>query len=338
MTPPAVDRSIVLVGMMGAGKTAIGRRLARALGLPFQDADAAIEAAAGTSIANIFAEIGEPAFRVKERQVIARLLRGERAVVALGGGAFMDPETRALIRETGRSIWLRAELDVLVRRTARLKKRPLLAQGDPRETLARLLERRAPIYEQADLVVDSGKAPVNAVVAQVLAALAVEPVAKLVVNRLARLPVDLGARSYQVVVGPGLLESAGDELRQVLRRPEVIVVTDEHVAATPHLATLEASLAAAAVVTRRIVLPAGEASKSMARARAPPGSDPGRRGRAIDHARRLRRRRHRRSRRLRRRDPAARGSTMCRSRPRCSPRSTARSAARPGSTRATAKI
>ena len=176
VTPPAVDRSIVLVGMMGAGKTAIGRRLARALGLPFQDADAAIEAAAGTSIANIFAEIGEPAFRVKERQVIARLLRGERAVVALGGGAFMDPETRALIRETGRSIWLRAELDVLVRRTARLNQRPLLAEGDPRATLARLLEQRAPIYAQADLVVDSGKAPVNAVVAQVLGALAVEPV------------------------------------------------------------------------------------------------------------------------------------------------------------------
>jgi len=176
VTQPAIDRSIVLVGMMGAGKTVIGRRLAKGLGWPFQDADAAIEAAAGTSIANIFAEIGEPAFRVKERQVIARLLRGERAVVALGGGAFMDPDTRALIRETGRSIWLRAELDVLVRRTARLKKRPLLAGGDPRATLARLLEQRAPVYAQADLVVDSGKGPVGAVVAQVLDALGLEPV------------------------------------------------------------------------------------------------------------------------------------------------------------------
>jgi shikimate kinase len=175
-TQPAIDRSIVLVGMMGAGKTAIGRRLARALGWPFQDADAAIEAAAGTSIANIFAEIGEPAFRVKERQVIARLLRGERAVVALGGGAFMDPETRALVRETGRSIWLQADLDVLVRRTARLKKRPLLAGGDSRATLARLLEQRAPVYALADLVVDSGKGPLGAVVGKVLDALALEPV------------------------------------------------------------------------------------------------------------------------------------------------------------------
>jgi shikimate kinase len=175
-TQLAIDRSIVLVGMMGAGKTAIGRRLAKTLGWPFHDADAAIETAAGTSIANIFAEIGEPAFRAKERQVIARLLRGERAVIALGGGAFMDPETRALVRATGCSIWLRAELDVLVRRTARLKKRPLLATGDPRATLARLLEQREPVYAEADQVIDSGKGPVSAVVAQVLDALALEPV------------------------------------------------------------------------------------------------------------------------------------------------------------------
>jgi shikimate kinase len=172
---PAPDRSIVLVGMMGAGKTSIGRRLARALGWPFKDADAAIELAAGTSIANIFAEIGEPAFRAKERQVIARLLRGERAVVALGGGAFMDPETRALVRRMGRSVWLRADLDVLVRRTARPGKRPLLAEGDPRATLARLLEQRAPVYAQADLVIDSGRGPIGAVAAQLLEALAAAP-------------------------------------------------------------------------------------------------------------------------------------------------------------------
>jgi shikimate kinase len=171
---PAFDRSIVLVGMMGAGKTSIGRRLARTLGWPFKDADAAIEVAAGTSIANIFAEIGEPAFRAKERQVIARLLRGERVVLALGGGAFIDPETRALVREKGRSVWLRADLDVLVRRTARPGKRPLLAKGDPRATLARLLEQRAPIYAQADLVIDSGRGPIGTVVAQVLDALSDE--------------------------------------------------------------------------------------------------------------------------------------------------------------------
>lgn len=174
--PPVDDRAIVLVGMMGAGKTAVGRRLARTLGWPFKDADAAIEAAAGTTIANIFAEIGEPAFRAKERQVIARLLNGERMVLALGGGAFMDPQTRALIREHARSIWLRADLDVLVRRTARPGKRPLLAKGDPREVLACLLEQRTPIYSQADLIVDSGRGAVGAVVDEVLAALSAERV------------------------------------------------------------------------------------------------------------------------------------------------------------------
>lgn len=174
---PAIDRTIVLVGMMGAGKTAVGRRLAKALGWPFKDADAAIEAAAGTSIANIFAEIGEPAFREKERQIIARLLRGGCQVLALGGGAFMAPETRALVRENGLSIWLKADLDVLVRRTSRPGKRPLLAKGDPRAILAKLLEQRAPIYAEADLVVDSGRGPINMVVTRILEAVATEAVA-----------------------------------------------------------------------------------------------------------------------------------------------------------------
>lgn len=173
---PLDERPIVLVGMMGAGKTAVGRRLARTLGWPFKDADAAIEAAAGTSIANIFAEIGEPAFRAKERQIIGRLLNGERMVLALGGGAFMDPQTRALVRDKALSIWLRAELDVLVRRTARPGKRPLLAKGDPREILAALLEQRTPVYAQADLIVDSGRTPLAAVVGEVLTALAAEQV------------------------------------------------------------------------------------------------------------------------------------------------------------------
>lgn len=172
--PSSLDRSIVLIGMMGAGKTAVGRRLASALDLPFADADHEIEAAAGTSIANIFAEIGEAAFRGSERQVIARLLRGERKVLALGGGAFVDPQTRALVRERGISVWLRAELDVLARRTARRTDRPLLYTLDPRARLAELLEARSPIYAEADLIVDSGKGPIKAVVARILELLADE--------------------------------------------------------------------------------------------------------------------------------------------------------------------
>jgi shikimate kinase len=168
----AIDRAIVLVGMMGAGKTAVGRRLAKALDRPFEDADSAIEAAAGTTIANIFAEIGEPAFRIKERQIIQRLLSDGHQVLALGGGAFMDPDTRALIRERGLSIWLRADLDVLVRRTARRNTRPLLAVADARAALAHLLELRSPVYAEADLVIDSGTGPVHVVVERVLEALA----------------------------------------------------------------------------------------------------------------------------------------------------------------------
>jgi shikimate kinase len=170
--PPPIDRTVVLIGMMGAGKTAVGRRLAKVLGWPFQDADAAIEEAAGTTISNIFAEIGEAAFREKERRVIARLLGEENQVLALGGGAFMDPDTRALVRAKALSIWLHADLETLVRRTGRPGKRPLLAQGDPRARLAELLEQRTPVYAEADLMVDSSNAPVGTVVNRVLEALA----------------------------------------------------------------------------------------------------------------------------------------------------------------------
>jgi len=167
-----LDRSIVLIGMMGAGKTAVGKRLANALGWRFEDADAAIESAAGTTIAGIFAEIGEAAFREKERQVIARLLGGDRQVLALGGGAFMDPATRRLVRARALSVWLRADLDALVKRTGRRDERPLLAHGDRRATLEQLLAQRAPVYAEADIVVDSDKGPLNTVVTRVLDALA----------------------------------------------------------------------------------------------------------------------------------------------------------------------
>lgn len=169
---PSIHKTVVLVGMMGAGKSAIGRRLAKSLDWPFTDADTEIETAAGTTIANIFEEVGEAAFRQSERHVIARLLQGERQVLALGGGAFVDPATRALVREHAVSIWLHADLDVLVKRTARRTDRPLLAQGDPRAKLTQLLEQRMPIYAEADLIVDSSRGPINAVVARALEALA----------------------------------------------------------------------------------------------------------------------------------------------------------------------
>ena len=167
-----LDRPIVLVGMMGSGKTSIGRRLAKILDWPFQDADWAIENAAGTSVANIFAEIGEEAFRQSEAQVIARLLVEHRhQVLALGGGAFVADESRSLIKDKALSIWLNADLEVLVRRTGRRDDRPLLRNGDPREILSNLLEIRRPTYEEADLVVDSGAGTLADVVERIIGAL-----------------------------------------------------------------------------------------------------------------------------------------------------------------------
>jgi shikimate kinase len=167
-----VQPSVALIGMMGAGKTSIGQRLARVLELPFRDADREIEKAAGTSIANIFAEVGEAAFRRSERQVIQRLLDGEPQVLALGGGAYMDPATRALIRERAVSVWLRASLDELVRRTARRNDRPLLHGFDPKERLSSLLDQRGPVYAQADLVVDSDEGSIRSVVDRIVSRLA----------------------------------------------------------------------------------------------------------------------------------------------------------------------
>lgn len=158
--PP--QKSIVLVGLMGAGKTSIGDRMAKALGIPFVDADSEVELAAGCSIEEIFERIGEEAFRDGERRVIKRLLEDSPKVLATGGGAFMDPDTRDVIAELGISIWLRADLDLLVERTSRRDNRPLLKTGDPREILENLIAERHPVYEKADIIVDvTDEAPMN---------------------------------------------------------------------------------------------------------------------------------------------------------------------------------
>jgi shikimate kinase len=157
--PNTPKESIVMVGLMGAGKTSIGRRLAARLGLPFVDADDEIEAAAGSSIDDIFERLGEAGFRDGERRVIARLLDGPPIVLATGGGAFLDAKTRERIATKGISVWLRADIDTLVRRTSRRNNRPLLKNGEPREILTRLMKQRHPIYQLADIVVDSFDAP-----------------------------------------------------------------------------------------------------------------------------------------------------------------------------------
>ena len=167
------SRSVVLVGMMGVGKSSIGRRLAMRLGVPFVDADTEIEKAAGMSIADIFARHGEADFRSGEARVIARLLDGGPQVLATGGGAVMNADTRAAIKAKGVSIWLSAELDVLLRRINKRKnERPMLQTADPAATLRELLVAREPVYALADLTVQSREVPHDAIVSEIMAALA----------------------------------------------------------------------------------------------------------------------------------------------------------------------
>lgn len=165
------SRSIVLVGMMGAGKSSIGRKLAARLGLTFSDADTEIEAAAGMAIADIFDIRGEAEFRSGEARVIARLLEGGPQVLATGGGAFMNPDTRALIASRAISVWLKADFDVLLKRIRRRNDRPLLKTPDPDATLKKLMDERYPIYAQADIVIESRDVLHEIIVDEIAAAL-----------------------------------------------------------------------------------------------------------------------------------------------------------------------
>ncbi len=170
-SPFPVPRTVALVGLMGAGKSAIGKRLALRLALPFVDADEEIERAAGCTIAEFFERFGEAEFRAGERRVISRLLEGPAHVLSTGGGAYMDPETRALMRNRALTVWLKADLDVLHDRVKRRSHRPLLRQGDPRDILEQLMKQRYPIYAEADVVVESTAQPAERTTEQVIDAL-----------------------------------------------------------------------------------------------------------------------------------------------------------------------
>ena len=168
---PLRARTITLVGLMGVGKSSVGRRLANALDLPFRDADVEVEAAAGRSIPDIFADLGEAAFREGERRVIARLLDEPPHVLATGGGAFMNPETQALIKARSISVWLKADLEILARRVARKDNRPLLAGKEPLDVLQDQADKRYPAYALADVTVETGDAAHHVTVDQVIQAL-----------------------------------------------------------------------------------------------------------------------------------------------------------------------
>jgi shikimate kinase len=165
-------RSIVLVGLMGVGKSSIGRRLAQRLALDFIDADAEIEQAAGKRIAEIFADHGETYFREGERRVISRLLESGQAVLATGGGAFMNPETRRNIAKHGLAVWLKADAELLMKRVRRRDDRPLLKTGDPETVMRRLIDERYPVYREADIIVESRDVPHDIMVSDVIRAIA----------------------------------------------------------------------------------------------------------------------------------------------------------------------
>jgi shikimate kinase len=171
LDPALSSKTIALVGLMGVGKSSVGRRLAATLGMPFYDVDDEIEKAAGCSIPDIFAQHGEGEFREGERRVIARLLDDPPHVLATGGGAFVQPATRALIQARAVTVWLQADVDVLVKRTARRDNRPLLKGKDPRVVLAELAKAREPFYAMADIHISSGEAPHQAAVDAIIAGL-----------------------------------------------------------------------------------------------------------------------------------------------------------------------
>ena len=254
--PAAVaGRSIALVGLMGAGKTSIGRRLAARLGLPFRDADAEIELAAGCTIPEIFQRYGESEFRAGERRVIARLLAGDPTVLATGGGAFMDPQTRASLRREAVSVWLRCPLPTLLRRVAGRSHRPLLNDGDAEETLRRLMQQRDTTYAEADVIVQCGDESPEVTTGLVAEAL-------LSWRPPRRLTVALASAQYDVIVGPGLLARAGALLAPVLPQKRVFVVTDATVAPL-HLPALLVGLEQTGFAATPITVPSGEASKCL---------------------------------------------------------------------------
>jgi shikimate kinase/3-dehydroquinate synthase len=257
-------RSIVLVGMMGAGKTSVGKRLAAKLGLPFVDADAEIEAGAQLTIPEIFERFGEAYFREGERKVIARLLSSGPHVLAAGGGAFMNKTTRDNIAANGVSIWLKPDVAVLLARVRKKTNRPLLKTADPEQTLRRLLDERSPTYALADITIESRDGPHDVVVDLALRRLAealcdaAEPAAD-----RRKVEVPLGARAYSIVIGPGLIDETGDEIARIAPGAKCAIVTDANVAPR-YLSRLTASLEKAGLRSASIVCQPGEATKSYA--------------------------------------------------------------------------
>ena len=254
------QRSLVLVGMMGAGKTSIGRRLAARLSLNFVDADAEIEAAAGLTVPEIFARHGETHFRDGERRVIARLLSERQLVLATGGGAYMQKATRDKVAQTGIAIWLKADADVLLRRVRKRSNRPLLETADPEQTLKRLIDERYPIYAMADITVVSRDGPHEAMVEAILDQLESWLSQDHDAPGPTIVPVELAQRSYDIHIGQGLIAQAGRLIKALDASAACCIITDRTVAGL-HLSALQASLAEQGITSSTVLIESGEASK-----------------------------------------------------------------------------
>jgi shikimate kinase/3-dehydroquinate synthase len=263
-------RPLVLVGMMGSGKTAIGKRLAQRLALPFIDSDHEIETAHRLTVSEIFASHGEAYFRDGERRVLARLIGEGERVIATGGGAFINPQTRELIRKHAVSLWLKADFDVLMRRVRKRPTRPLLQNADPEAAMRRLMDERHPIYAEADVAIQSRDAPHDAIIEEMLDALErqlasqgefhADMTSLALPPATTRVHVQLGARAYDILIGPDLIAHAGEKLAKLAPGAAAFIVTDANVGPR-WLAPLQASLDAAGVRNAHLALPAGEATK-----------------------------------------------------------------------------
>lgn len=261
-----LPRHIVLIGIMGSGKTTLGRSLARRLGYPFLDSDHEIEREAGCSITDIFDLYGEAAFRKKEREVLQRLLEDSvPKVIATGGGAFMDPNTRTLIHQKALSFWLNCPLPVIARRVAEQTHRPLLNTSSPLKVLENLFATRAPIYAQADITLDCEEDSVEHMTTRMINE--IKKIKDIDVTKkkpsFLQLPITLKHTHYSVFIGHDLIAQAGKILTPLLPHKSVVIITDDTVKQEPYLYTLESALTRAGIVSRHLSVPSGEHSKNI---------------------------------------------------------------------------
>ncbi|CAK7192769.1 3-dehydroquinate synthase [Commensalibacter sp. Nvir] len=248
-------RPISLVGLMGAGKTTLGKKLANHFNIPFVDSDIEIEKTAGCSIADIFELYGEKEFRRLEYQVIRRLLMDQPIVLATGGGAFIHTKTRNLLKEKTRTIWLHCELDIILQRIAHHTHRPLLNSGDKKDILSSLMSERYPIYAEAELTIPCQQSKIELTLDKIIFTLENS-------DKMYTLPVDLPGSPYNIHIGTHILEQAGSLLYPLLSVKKVYILVDETVAAY-HLDTLTTSLRATQISTEIFVIPSGESTKSL---------------------------------------------------------------------------